>query len=139
MYNLTMDYLYYIKLYIITFIVFLGIDYIWLTKIAPNFYKNNIGHLLAEKPNLLAAGLFYLFNIVGILVFCVIPGLKENSYKTSLILGTLYGALTYATYDLTNLATLRDWPVKVVIVDITWGAVLTGTVATICYFLGSKL
>lgn len=134
-----MNLVYYLKLYTLTFVVFLGIDLVWLIKIAPSFYKSNIGHLMAEKPNLMAAAIFYIFNIVGILVFAVIPGLKANSHKTALVLGALYGALSYATYDLTNLATLRNWPLKVTIVDIAWGAFLTGIVSVICYFLGSKL
>jgi uncharacterized membrane protein len=133
-----MNVLYYIKLYILTFIVFLGIDFVWLAKIAPNFYKSNIGHLLAEKPNLFAGFLFYVLNIVGILVFCVVPALRQNSAKTALLFGALYGIMTYATYDLTNFATLRGWPVKVVVVDILWGMVLTSVVSLVSYHLISR-
>jgi len=125
-----------IKLYISTFLVFLGIDAIWLTKIAPTFYKNNIGHLMADKPNLLPVALFYIINIFGILVFAVFPALNNNSPKTAVLLGALYGLVTYATYDLTNYATLREWPIKVVLVDIAWGIILSATVSFIAYQIG---
>jgi uncharacterized membrane protein len=128
-----------LKLYFSTFFIFLGIDAIWLTKVAPTFYKNNIGHLMADKPNLLPAALFYILNIFGILVFSVIPALNNNSPKTAVLLGALYGLVTYATYDLTNYATLRGWPLKVVLVDIIWGIVLSASVSLISYFLGTKL
>lgn len=128
-----------LKLYFSTFFVFLGIDFVWLSKIAPTFYKNNIGHLMSDKPNLLPAGLFYILNIFGILIFAVNPALEQNSPKTSLILGALYGLVTYATYDLTNYATLRNWPLKVVLVDITWGIILSASVSLISYYIGTKL
>lgn len=134
-----MPIIFYLKLYLTTLIAFLGIDAVWLSKIAPSFYKNNIGHLLATKPNLYAAGAFYLLNIVGILVFAVVPALNSNSPKTAVIYGALYGLFTYATYDLTNYATLRDWPVKVVYVDILWGTLLTASVALVSYYIGTKL
>lgn len=127
------------KLYFSAFIVFLGIDAIWLTKVAPTFYKSNIGHLMAEKPNFFAAGLFYILNIFGILVFAVVPSLNNSSAKSAVLLGALYGLVTYATYDLTNYATLKDWPLKVVLVDITWGIVLSATVSIISYYIGTKL
>lgn len=128
--------IYYLKLYLLTFFTFLGIDAIWLAKIAPKFYKSNIGHLMADKPNLVAAGVFYVLNIFGILIFALLPALKQSSPKTALIYGALYGLFTYATYDLTNFATLKDWPVKVVFVDVIWGTVLTATVALIAYYIG---
>ena len=134
-----MNFLFYIKLYFSTFLVFLGVDAVWLGKIAPTFYKNNIGHLMAEKPNLLAAGIFYILNIVGILVFAVVPSLRNNSMKSAALLGAFYGTVTYATYDLTNLATLRDWPLKVTIVDILWGTALSCIVSVAGYYIGNKL
>lgn len=134
-----MNFIFYIKLYFATFLVFLGIDAVWLGKIAPTFYKNNIGHLMAEKPNLLAAGIFYILNIIGILVFAVVPSLRNNSLKSAALLGAFYGVVTYATYDLTNLATLRDWPLKVTIVDIIWGTALSCAVSVAGYYIGSKL
>lgn len=134
-----MNIILFIKLYLSTFIVFLGIDAIWLTKIAPTFYKNNIGHLMSDKPNLIPALVFYILNIIGILVFAVIPALNNNSPKTAILLGSLYGLVTYATYDLTNYATLKGWPLKVVLVDLAWGIILSTTVSVISYYIGSKL
>ncbi|MFC1622121.1 DUF2177 family protein [Patescibacteria group bacterium] len=131
--------MYYIKLYLLTFLAFLGIDAVWLAKIAPDFYKSNIGHLMADKPNLVPAGIFYLLNIFGILIFAVLPALKDNSPKTALVYGALYGFFTYATYDLTNFATLKNWPAKVVYVDIIWGIFLTATVSVVSYYVGLKL
>ena len=128
-----------LKLYISTFLVFLGIDFVWLTKIAPTFYKNNIGHLMADKPNLLPAGLFYILNIFGILIFSVTPALRNNSPKTAVLLGALYGLVTYATYDLTNYATLKGWPLRVVLVDIAWGIFLSAVVSLISYLIGTKI
>lgn len=133
-----MNIIFYIKTYILTLIIFLGIDAVWLTKVAPTFYKTNIGHLMADKPNLLYAGIFYLINIVGILAFAVIPALNKNSFITAVGFGALYGLVTYATYDLTNLATLRDWPLKVTLIDILWGIVLSTLTAGISYFLAVK-
>jgi uncharacterized membrane protein len=130
---------YYIKIYIATFLIFLGIDIFWLALIAPNFYKKYIGHLLAENPNLIAALAFYLLNIIGIMILAVLPSLNKGTWQTALIFGALYGLLTYATYDLTNLATLKDWPILVTIVDIIWGTVLTATVSTLGYFAATKL
>lgn len=134
-----MSILFYVKIYFSTLLVFLGIDAIWLTRVAPTFYKKNIGHLMTDNPNLIAAGVFYLLNIFGILIFSVIPALKENSAKYAFIMGGLYGLFTYATYDLTNYATLKDWPLRVVIVDILWGTILTATVSLIAYYIGTKI
>lgn len=133
-----MPIIFYIKLYITTFLVFLGIDFVWLAKIAPSFYKSNIGHLMADKPNLGAAAAFYVMNIFGLIIFAISPGLAENSAQKAAIMGALYGFATYATYDLTNYATLKDWPLKVVVVDIIWGTVLSAAVAFVSYQIATK-
>ena len=134
-----MNSIFYLKLYTLTFLVFLGIDFIWLAKVAPNFYRSNIGHLMTDKPNLIAAFVFYLLFIVGIIIFAVVPGLNNNSVKTAAIFGALYGFFTYATYDLTNLATLKDWPLNVTIVDLVWGTLLSLTVAVSGYYIGQRI
>jgi len=130
-----MNIFFYLKYYFTALIIFLGIDMIWLLKIAPKFYQQHIGHLLADKPNLLPAVVFYLFNIIGILVFSVFPGVANNSLKTTALMAVLYGALTYATYDLTNMATMKQWPLIVTIVDIVWGTLLTTAVAVLTYLI----
>jgi uncharacterized membrane protein len=116
---------YYLKLYVATFIAFLAVDMIWLGLVARTFYRKNLGFLLAPAPNWIAAVIFYLLFIVGILVFVVMPGLNEDSLRTVLLRAALFGLITYGTYDLTNLATVKDWPVLVTVVDMIWGTVLS--------------
>ena len=116
---------YYLKLYVATFVTFLAVDMIWLGLVARTFYRKNLGFLLAPAPNWIAAVIFYLLFILGILVFVVIPGLNEGSLRTVLLRAALFGLITYGTYDLTNLATVRDWPVLVTVVDMIWGTVLS--------------
>ena len=129
----------YIYLYLLTFAVFLIIDVIWLGAIAKNMYSEKIGHLLAENPNLIAAGVFYLLFVAMILVFVVIPGYEAQSLTKVIVLGALFGMITYATYDLTNLATLRDWPLSVTIIDIIWGASLSTVTAVAGYYIANLL
>ena len=97
---------------------FLLIDAIWLGLVAPKFYKAQIGHLMSEKPNFVAALIFYLIFIVGVVYFVVNPAVEAQSMTKVLVAGALFGVMTYATYDLTNLATLKDWPIKVTIIAI---------------------
>jgi len=125
--------------YLTTAIVFLAIDYVWLTQVATRFYFDRIGHLLMDKPNLAAAGAFYIIYVVGIVIFAVAPALKSESVVTAVVYGALFGFFTYATYDVTNYATLRDWPVIVVIVDVIWGTVLSAVSATAGYFLSRAI
>ncbi len=115
--------------------VFFVIDMIWLGFVANKFYQTQLAHLLGPV-NWTAAIVFYLVYIVGILIFAVVPALEAGSWQRAVVLGALFGFFCYATYDFTNLATLKDWPLAVVIVDIIWGAVLTGSVALGSYYLG---
>ena len=131
--------LFYIKLYLLTIPVFFAIDMIWLGYASRGFYKGQIGHLMSPTVNWPAAITFYLLFIVGILVFAVVPALQSGSLGKAALWGGLFGLFTYATYDLTNLATLRDWPVKVVVVDILWGVILCSAVATISTLIGRWL
>jgi uncharacterized membrane protein len=129
----------YIKLYFITLLAFFAIDIVWLTLVASSFYQKYIGFLMSPTPNWLAAILFYLLFILGILVFVVIPGLKENNFKAAMLRAALFGLVTYATYDLTNLATLKDWPLLVTIVDLAWGTILSLSVSFVSYQAGKRL
>lgn len=124
-----------ITAYVATAIVFLAIDYVWLTQVATRFYFDRIGHLLMEKPNLTAAGVFYIIYVVGIVIFAVLPALKNESLAYAIMYGALFGFFTYATYDVTNYATLRDWPVMVAVVDVAWGTVLSAVSAALGYLL----
>ncbi|HNT76996.1 MAG TPA: DUF2177 family protein [Anaerolineae bacterium] len=130
---------YYLKLYMATLIAFFAMDMVWLGLVARTFYRQHLGFLMAPSPNWLAALVFYLLFIAGILMFVVLPGLKDNSLKTTFIRAALFGLITYATYDLTNLATLKDWPVLVTIVDMIWGTVLTVSVSCISFMAGKRL
>jgi len=134
-----MNFSFYLKLYLLTIPVFFLIDMVWLGWIAKDFYQNNIGHLMAEKPVWSAAIIFYLIYIVGIIFFAVRPALENESWQEALLLGVLFGFFTYATYDLTNMATLKNWSVKVVLGDIVWGMFLCGTVASASYQIGRWL
>ena len=114
--------------------VFFVIDMIWLGLIAKNFYQDKIGHLLGEV-NWVAAIIFYLLFLVGLTFFATYPALQAQSWHKAVLLGGLFGFFTYMTYDLTNLATLKSWPLSIVIVDIAWGTILGASVATLTYLL----
>lgn len=127
------------KQFFILLVVFLALDMLWLLVIAKSFYAKHLGYLLAEKPNLTAALVFYLIFIAGMLVFVVQPALAAGSWQKALTLGIFFGLVTYSTYDLTNHATIRDWPLLVTLVDITWGCVLGALTATLGYLAIERL
>lgn len=123
------------KTYIIgffaTFIPILVLDAIWLTTMIKSFYLKYLGEIFAPKPSLAPAAVFYLLYCVGILFFIVFPLLKSNaSYTTVFFTGAFFGLIAYATYDLTNQATLKNWPIIITMVDLVWGAFLTGVAST---------
>ncbi len=121
--------------YVLTTLVFFAVDLLWLGVIGKNIYQKYLGHLLGEV-NWPAAIVFYLLFIVGIFVFSILPGLEKDSASYTLLYGVLFGFFTYATYDLTNLATLKNWPTTIVFIDILWGMFLTGTVALAGFYIG---
>ncbi len=129
----------YLKLFFVTLIAFLAIDMVWLGLIARTFYRNYLGFLLTPTTNWIAAVLFYLLFVLGILVFVVLPGLQDNSLKATLLRAALFGLVTYATYDLTNLATLKNWPVLITLIDMAWGTVLSVLVGYISFKAGKRL
>jgi uncharacterized membrane protein len=126
-------------LYLLTVPVFFAIDMVWLGLVAKTFYANKLGHLMAPKVLWPAALLFYLLFIAGILIFAVIPAVEKGSASRALLSGALFGLFTYATYDLTNLATLRDWPILVTVVDLVWGMVLTSAVSGASYWIAGRI
>jgi len=134
-----MNLLFYLKLYALTVPIFFIIDIIWLGVIAREFYRRNLGFILSPDVNWKAAVSFYLMYIVGIIFFAVRPAVNSNSWGQAAILGALYGFFTYATYDFTNLATIKNWPIPIVIVDIVWGVCLCMLVATISYAMAKWL
>jgi uncharacterized membrane protein len=130
---------YYLKLYFSTLAVFFAIDMIWLGFVARTFYRKHLGFLMAPNPNWLAAIIFYLLFIVGIQVFVALPGLASGSLRETLLRAALFGLITYATYDLTNLATVKDWPVIITVVDMIWGTVLSVLVSYAAFVIGKWL
>ena len=128
----------YILTYILTVVVFFIIDIGWIAGVANSFYWKHIGHLRAENPNWLAAILFYTIFIGGLIFFCIKPAIEANNFKTALLNGALFGLITYATYDLTNQATLKNWPWIVTITDIAWGIFLCASVSTVSFLLARK-
>jgi len=129
----------FIKLYAIALPVFFAIDMVWLGLVAKNFYKSQIGFLMKPDINWTAAIIFYLLFIVGLVLFVIMPAVEKGSWVYALLFGALFGLITYATYDLTNLATLKDWPLLVTIVDLGWGATLGALVSVITYFIAGKI
>ena len=134
-----MNTLFYLKLYAVTVPVFFAIDLLWLGFIARNLYRDSLGHLMSPAVNWTAAIVFYLMFIVGILIFSVVPALKKEALAWAVIYGGLFGFFTYATYELTNLATMRNWPMKLVFIDTLWGVVLCSTVAAVSFSIGKRL
>lgn len=128
-----------LQLYLLTIPVFFALDLLWLGVVAKPFYRRHLAHLLRPSVNWPAALLFYAVYIVGILLFAVKPALAAQSPAQAALWGGLFGFFTYATYDLTNLATLKDWPRAVVWVDIAWGTTLCALVASASYLIGSRL
>jgi uncharacterized membrane protein len=129
----------FLKTYIITLPVFLAIDLAWLSLIARKFYAQYLGFLMKTNVNFAAAGLFYLLFVVGLVVFAVLPAIEKSSWTQALLLGALLGLISYATYDLTNLATIKDWPLIVTVVDMVWGTVLGASVSLISYYIATKV
>ena len=118
----------FLTLYVMSVPVFFAIDMVWLGLVAKNFYRAQLGNLLGEVQWVPAIS-FYLIFLVGLTFFATYPAVEKNSVGVALTYGALFGFFSYATYDLTNLATLRDWPLAVSLVDMAWGAILGAAVA----------
>ncbi|MDQ0420409.1 DUF2177 family protein [Rhizobium sp. CRIBSB] len=129
----------YVIAYLSTALVFFVLDYFWLTRIAIGFYREHIGSLLLATPNFAAAGIFYLFYVIGLVYFAVMPAVSAGSLVTALVNGALLGLLAYGTYDMTNLATLKGWSLQVSLVDMAWGAFLSATACAAGYIAVSRL
>ena len=128
-----------VLLYLITLAAFFLIDMAWLGTVAKGFYRRHLGALMGPKVVWPAAILFYLLFVVGLLVFVVRPALAAGAPVQALLFGALFGLVAYATYDLTNLATIKDWPLIVTVVDLAWGACLGGLVSFVSALAGRRL
>ena len=120
-----------IKRFLMTALVFLLIDIVWLAFISPKLYKANIGHLMSDKVNFIAAGVFYLLFVGALLYFVIDPAIASGSVWQGIWRGAFLGLVMYATYDLTNLATLKDWPLKITVIDLIWGTFITSATSGI--------
>lgn len=129
----------YFYLYILTFVVFLLIDFIWLKFVATGLYSSKIGHLMATNAKLIPAILFYAIYVVGVVVLVVLPGYEAKNMWKAILFGALFGMISYSTYDLTNLATLKDWPVSITLIDIAWGTLVTTITSLSGYFIATLL
>lgn len=125
----------FLKPYVVAFGVFLVIEGAWLTLIAKDFYKKELGFLMSESPKLIPTAIFALVFVVGLVFFVINPALAKDSWKYALLAGLFFGLVSYSTYDLTNLATLKGWPFIVSLVDLVWGSVMSASVSTISYFI----
>jgi len=123
----------FIKVYLTSFVVFFVIDLLWLGVVAQKLYAKHLSYIMKEKPTWSAALLFYLLYIIGLVFFVINPALEKSSWQYALFAGMFFGFITYATYDLTNLATLKDWPFKITVIDLIWGSVLGASVSIITY------
>lgn len=124
-----------IKYYLVTSFVFLGIDAIWLYSTAENLYRKKIGFLMKDNFNFSAALIFYLFFAGGLLFFVVNRAVADSSWQYALFAGMFFGFITYSTYDMTNYATIKDWPLMITVIDIVWGSFLCGITAFLSYHI----
>lgn len=133
-----MEYFWYIyimlvKYYLTTLPIFLIADFIWLSLIAKNFYQKHLGFLLSGGFRIVPAIIFYALFVFGITVFVIAPSIEKKSLMNALLLGGLFGLIAYATYDLTNMSTIKEWPLIVTLVDLAWGTFVAGFVSVVVY------
>jgi uncharacterized membrane protein len=129
----------FLKVFLIAFPIFFVIDMAWLILVAKKFYQQQIGFLMKPDINWFAAIIFYLLFIAGLVIFVISPAVKKQSWVHAILFGALFGLITYATYDLTNLATMKDWPLLVTLVDLIWGTVLAASISGLTYFIAGKI
>lgn len=125
----------FIKIFAVAVPVFFLVDLFWLGIVAKEIYQKYLGQFLRESPIWSVAILFYLFFVIGLVIFVVQPAIEKNSWMHALIFGSFYGFITYMTYELTNYSLIKGWPWQIVIIDIIWGVVLSATVAIASYFI----
>lgn len=126
-------------LYAISLMVFLAIDFVWLSTMGERFYRKQLGDLMRPSPDLVVALIFYLVYVVGVLVLVVLPAAEKGSIIQAVLGGALLGLVAYGTYDITNLSTIVGWPRIVAVVDMVWGTTLTAVVATAGYLVARWL
>jgi uncharacterized membrane protein len=120
-------------------VTLIAIDLVWLLGIAKNLYRDQMGDLMASEPKLMAGLAFYLLYALGVCIFVIIPALSKQSWIYALQYGALFGLFCYMTYDLTNLAVIRNFPTQLALIDIAWGSFVTAICSGIAYWVGSRL
>jgi uncharacterized membrane protein len=129
----------FIRLFLIALPTFIVIDMVWLVLVAKKFYNEQLGFLMRPDIGWTAAILFYLIFIAALVVFVITPAVEKHSWIHAIVYGAFFGLVTYATYDLTNLSTLKDWPIAVTIVDLIWGMVLASSISVITYLISARI
>ena len=128
----------YLAVYLSFLIALVAIDLVWLLGLAKNLYRDQMGDLMASEPKLLAGLAFYLIYALGVCIFVIVPALSKQSFLYALQYGALFGFFCYMTYDLTNLAVIRNFPTQLAFVDIAWGSFVTALSAGIAYWVGNR-
>ena len=129
----------YLAVYFSFLLTFLVIDFIWLLGIAKNMYRDDMGSLMASEPKLLAGLGFYLLYALGASIFVILPAISKQSWIYAVQYGALFGFFCYMTYDLTNLAVIRDFPTRLAFIDMAWGSAVTAVTAGFAYWLGNRI
>ncbi len=124
-----------IRNYLITFIVYFTIEMVWLGLLARKIYEKHLGYLMADKPNLMVSLIYFIIVVWGLIFFAIYPALTKSSLSYAIIAGALFGFMTYATYSMTNLATLKDWPLFITLIDVSWGTVLNSLTAGLSFYI----
>jgi len=128
----------YVATYLASLVVFLGVDMVWLSTMASRIYRPIMGDIALQRANLAPAVAFYVLYPVGLVIFVILPALKAGNIQAALIYGALFGFFTYATYDLTNQATLRNWTLQLSLIDMAWGTVLAAVAAAAGFWVAAK-
>jgi uncharacterized membrane protein len=128
----------YVAAYLASLVVFLGVDMVWLSTMASRIYRPIMGDIALQRANLAPAVAFYVLYPVGLVIFVILPALKAGNIQAALIYGALFGFFTYATYDLTNQATLRNWTLQLSLIDMAWGTVLAAVAAAAGFWVAAK-
>ncbi|MCK5811325.1 MAG: DUF2177 family protein [Clostridiales bacterium] len=124
-----------IVIFLVTFIIFMIIDFLWLSIFAKKFYHKHLGYIMAKKQNMLATVIFYVVFIIGLVFFVINPAINKHSVVYAIFVGSFYGVVTYGTYNLTNFATIKNWPISITIIDLIWGGFLCGLISLTSYLL----
>ena len=126
-------------IYLSFLIALIAIDLVWLLGISKNLYRNEMGDLMASEPKLIAGLAFYLLYALGVCIFVIVPALSKQSWIYALQYGALFGLFCYMTYDLTNLAVVRNFPTQLAFIDIAWGSFVTALCASFAYWVGNRI